>query len=191
MKGMLKGVAALALASALFTTSAQAQTSVQFGIGGGLTLPLGDFGDAAKTGFQGALHAEFAPANMPVGFRIEGMYQRLGFSDLFETAFGSGNWQIISGTANVVYTFQTSEESTFHPYLIGGAGVYNMKSNFDDFDDDSETKFGINGGAGFNVAMGGASVFIEGRFHNVFTEDESTNFVPINIGVRFGGSGGM
>ena len=30
MKGMLKGVAALALASALFTTGAQAQTSMQF-----------------------------------------------------------------------------------------------------------------------------------------------------------------
>jgi hypothetical protein len=182
---MLKGVAALALASALFTTSAQAQTSMQFGIGGGITMPLSEFGDAAETGFHGLLNAEFQPENLPVGFRIEGMYTRLGFPEGID-----GNWQVISGTANAVYTFVTAAESKFHPYLIAGAGAYNMKANFDAGDDDSETKFGVNGGAGFNVGMGGAAVFIEGRFHNVFTEGESTNFIPISIGVRFGGSGG-
>ena len=118
------------------------------------------------------------------------MFQRLGFSDLFETAFGTGNVQVISGTANVVYTFQTSAESKLHPYVIGGAGAYNMKFNFDDSDDDSETKFGVNAGAGFDMAVGSASVFVEGRFHNVFTEGDSSTFVPISVGVRFGGGGG-
>lgn len=187
MKGMLKSVAALALATGMFASSAHAQTAVQFGIGGGVGIPLSNFSDIAKLGFHGLANVEFQPASLPVGFRVEGMYSRFGFSDDFEALVGEGNWQLISGTANVVYTFTTAAESKFHPYLIGGAGAYNMKANQDNVDNDSETKFGINAGAGFNVAMGAAAVFIEGRFHNVFTEDESTNFVPISVGVRFGG----
>lgn len=189
MKGMLKGVAALALSTALFASAAQAQTPVSFGLGGGVTLPLGDFGDAAKTGFHGTGLVEFQPASLPVGIRLDGTFHRIGFSDLQEDFAGEGNFQMITGTLNGVYTFQTAAESKFHPYIIAGAGVYNFKANFDDFDDDSETKFGINGGAGFNMGMGGASIFVEGRFHNVFTEGSSTTFVPITLGVRFGGGG--
>jgi hypothetical protein len=189
MKGMLKGVAALALSTALFASAAQAQTPVSFGLGGGVSLPLGDFGDAAKTGFHGTGLVEFQPASLPVGIRLDGTYHRIGFSDLQEDFAGPGNFQMITGTLNGVYTFQTAAESKFHPYIIAGAGVYNFKANFDDFDDDSETKFGINGGAGFNMGMGSASIFVEGRFHNVFTEGSSTTFVPITLGVRFGGGG--
>jgi opacity protein-like surface antigen len=186
---MLKGVAALALSTALFASAAQAQTPVSFGLGGGVTLPLGDFGDAAKTGFHGTGLVEFQPASLPVGIRLDGTYHRIGFSDLQEDFAGEGNFQMITGTLNGVYTFQTAAESKFHPYIIAGAGVYNFKANFEDFDDDSETKFGINAGAGFNMGMGSASIFLEGRFHNVFTEGSSTNFVPVTLGVRFGGGG--
>jgi hypothetical protein len=31
-------------------------------------------------------------------------------------------------------------------------------------------------------------VFVEGRFHNVFTEGDNTNFIPFTVGVRFGGN---
>src|SRR5688572_3962055 len=189
MKGMLKGVAALALSTALFASAAQAQTPVSFGLGGGLTLPLGDFGDAAKMGFHGMGLVEFQPASLPVGIRLDGSYHRVGFSDLFEDVVGEGNHQIIMGTLNGVYTFTTAPESKFHPYIVAGVGMYNAKANVENADNDSETKFGINGGAGFNFGMGSASVFVEGRFHNIFTEGSSTNFVPITLGVRFGGGG--
>ena len=189
MKGMLKSVAALALSTALFASAAHAQTPVSFGLGGGATLPLGDFGDAAKTGFHGMGLVEFQPAGLPVGIRFDASYHRIGFSDLFEDVVGAGNHQIIMGTLNGVYTFTTAAESKFHPYIVAGVGAYNAKANVEDADNNSETKFGINGGAGFNFGMGSASVFLEGRFHNIFTEGSSTNFVPITLGVRFGGGG--
>jgi hypothetical protein len=53
---------------------------------------------------------------------------------------------------------------------------------------ESVTKFGINAGAGFDFKAGAAGVFLEGRFHNVFTEGDNTSFIPITVGVRFGGS---
>jgi hypothetical protein len=169
---------------------AVAQGGARFSLGGGLTLPLGNFGDDAGTGFHGLAGVSFQPANFPVGFQVDGMFQRLGVDE--DPVFGDvdANFQIIQGTANAVYRFQTSEGTKIRPYLIGGVGVYNLKLTGDDVPDDtdSSTKFGINGGAGFDFVAGAASVFVEGRFHNVFTENESTNFIPITVGVRFGGS---
>jgi hypothetical protein len=169
---------------------AVAQAGARFSLGGGLTVPLGDFGDAAGTGFHGLAAASFQPANFPVGFQVDGMYQRLGVDD--DPVFGEvdADFQVIQGTANVVYKFQTSESSKVHPYLIGGVGLYNLKLTGDDVPDgtDSNTDFGINGGAGFDFVAGSVALFIEGRFHNVFSDPDNTNFIPITVGVRFGGS---
>jgi hypothetical protein len=193
MKGMLKALSAVAMAMALTASTAQAQNSmpVTFGVGGGVNVPLSDFGDQAKLGFQGTALVQIAPASLPVGFRVDGTYQQNKFdTDVTEV---DGKFQQIYGTANVVYTFKTAETSKIHPYLIAGGGVYNMKAKVDGgTDNGSDTKFGINGGAGFDMAVGAARVFLEGRFHNVFTSDDATgasntNFVPITVGVKFGG----
>jgi hypothetical protein len=158
----------------------------KFSLGGGVTLPLGDFGDLASTGFHGLAAVGFQPANLPVGFQVDGMYQRFGVDDVPDDF--DANLQIIQGTANVVYTFTSAEESTFHPYLIGGVGLYNSKATGDDvLDDGSATDFGINAGAGFDFQAGAVGLFVEGRFHNVFSDDESTNFIPITVGIRLGG----
>jgi hypothetical protein len=163
----------------------------KFSVGGGLTLPLSDFGDAASTGFHGLAAVGFQPANLPVGFQIDGMYQRFGLEDAPDDF--DGNTQVIQGTANVVYTFTTAEESSFHPYLIGGVGLYNFKPTGDDLQalvgDESTTDFGINAGAGFDFQAGSVGLFVEGRFHNVFSDPENTNFIPITVGIRFGGGG--
>lgn len=162
----------------------------KFSLGGGLTLPLGDFGDAAGTGFHGLAAVSFQPENFPVGIQVDGMFHRLGVDD--DPVFGDvdANFQLIQGTANAVYRFQTSPDTKIRPYIIGGVGLYNSKLTGDDVPDDfgSETDFGINGGAGFDFVAGSVGLFIEGRFHNIFTEDESTNFIPITVGVRLGGS---
>ena len=190
MKGMLKALTAVAMATAFTASTAHAQTPVSFGVGGGVNVPLSDFGDQAKLGFQGTALVEFAPANLPVGFRVDGTYQQNNFSDDVGV---DGKFQQIYGTADVMYTFKTAPESRIHPYLIAGGGVYNLKAKVDGVDDTgSDTKFGVNGGAGFNMSAGSATVFLEARFHNVFTSDDdtgasNTNFIPITIGVKFGG----
>jgi hypothetical protein len=47
---------------------------------------------------------------------------------------------------------------------------------------------GLKAGAGFAFTAGSAGVFVEGRFHNVFTEGDNTNFIPFPVGVRLGGN---
>lgn len=159
----------------------------EFSLGGGLTLPLSDFGDAASTGFHGLAAVSFVPSGFPVGIQVDGMFQRFGVDNAPDNF--DGNFQVIQGTANAVYKFKTSEESKIRPYLIGGVGLYNFKATGDDFaDTGSETDFGINGGAGFDFKFGSVGAFVEGRFHNVFSDPDNTNFIPITVGVRLGGN---
>jgi hypothetical protein len=69
--------------------------------------------------------------------------------------------------------------------------VYNLKNKPDapstTNPEGSSTKFGANAGAGFDMAVGSAKVFLEGRFHNVFVSGNNQSFVPITVGVKFGG----
>jgi hypothetical protein len=179
-----KAVAALAMGMLLSASALHAQ-GAEFSLGGGIDLPLGDFDDAAKLGFHGLAGVSVVPTNWPVGIQVDGNYSQFSDDTPADLKF-----QLIYGTANLVYKFKTSEESKFRPYLIGGGGVYNFKVKGDDVPagvDDSETKFGINAGAGFDFKAGSAGLFIEGRFHDVFTTGSNTTFIPITIGVRLGG----
>ncbi len=195
MKGLLKSLVMCGIVAAAAAGEVAGQVPVSFGVGGGVTIPLGstsDFpgGEGLSTGWHGMALVRFKPAASPVGFQIDGMYQRLGFSDELEAAAGAGKRQIINGTANVVFGFPVSEETRFRPYLIGGVGLYNQKNKFDvGGDSESETDFGVNAGAGFDIGFGGGTFFVEGRFHNVFVADfDDTKFIPITAGFRFGGN---
>lgn len=182
MKGFVKQVAVLSLGALAFAAPVHAQMP-QFSIGGGVASPLGNFDDVAKMGIHGLAAVSFKPASLPVGIQIDGNFAQ------FADTFSASNIKLreLFGTANVVYTFKTAAASRLHPYLIGGVGVYNAKATGTGAPTGSSTDLGVNGGAGFNVAAGGASVFVEGRFHDVFTSGGSTQFVPLTVGLRFGG----
>lgn len=174
MKGRAVGGTALALALALIIGAAPLTAQgVRFGVGGGPTFILEDGGG---TDFHALGTVAFAGgADLPVSFRVDGAYQ-LG-----------DDFDLLSGTANAVYAFSVSDETKFRPYLIGGLGIYNINPDSDLAD--SETKFGINAGAGFSVPVGTGTtrLFGEARFHNVFTSGENLNLLPITVGVTFGG----
>jgi Outer membrane protein beta-barrel domain len=190
MRRFVRGTAALAIGMLLSAPAVHAQ-GAEFSIGGGATVPLSDYDDRANTGWHGLVGVSFVPGSFPLGIQIDGMYQRLKFDDAFSA--GDVSSQIMQGTANLVYKFKTSEESTFRPYLLGGVGLYNFKAvGGDDVsapgEGDTSTDFGVNGGAGFDIKTSGIGLFVEGRFHNVFGEgDFDAQFIPITLGIRLGG----
>jgi hypothetical protein len=47
--------------------------------------------------------------------------------------------------------------------------------------------FGLNGGAGLRVGLGGIGLFVEARYHYIFEGSHNYEMVPISAGVRFGG----
>jgi Outer membrane protein beta-barrel domain len=189
----MSAIRSVVLGAVLMATLGAAPAMAQgakFSLGGGLTLPLGDFGEGAGTGFHGLAAVSFQPGSSPVGIQVDAMYQRFGVEEDPILGDVDANFQLIQGTANAVYRFQSSEDTKIRPYIIGGVGLYNLKLTGDDAPDnlDSNTDFGINGGAGFDFVAGSVGLFVEGRFHNVFSDGESMNFIPITVGVRLGGS---
>jgi outer membrane protein with beta-barrel domain len=188
MRAFGKGVAALAVALMVTAPTLKAQ-GAEFALGGGVGVPLGTFDDQTKMGWHGLAAISFIPNGWPVGIQFDGQYQQYkldGSSSLKD--------RFIVGTGNIVFKFKSSEDATFRPYLIGGGGVYNFKTTgTNDLGtiidtDNSTTKFGLNAGAGFDFKAGGLGLFIEGRFHDIFTTGEDLKFIPITLGLRFGGS---
>ncbi|MGE5230780.1 MAG: outer membrane beta-barrel protein [Deltaproteobacteria bacterium] len=185
MKRLLKGVAALGLMAALAATTAQAQV-LKGSIGGGITIPTGSTSDGLKTGWNGTAAIQYKPAGSPLGFQVDGMYQQLK-ATTSAAALGLDKDEIWSGTGNLVFWFPVASETKIHPYLLGGGGVYNIKAKPTTGTSTSETKFGINVGAGFDFDIQDkVGIFVEGRFHNVFITGADAKFIPISAGIRFG-----
>lgn len=176
MRRTVAGVITLALGLMAGTAQAQSTTPapVTFGAALGLSMPMGDAGDVLSTGFHLEGMVGFHP-NMPVEFRGELMYHRFGVSG------ADGNTSALGIIPNVIYPFTT--QSSLHPYLIGGLGLYHLSSSFGG----GETDVGINVGGGlrFPLKNSHASLFAEARFHDVFTSGSSFNMFPITFGVTF------
>jgi opacity protein-like surface antigen len=184
-KGLFRGAAVLGFLAALGAGSAQAQGNrITAGVGGGLVIPLGDYSDAVKTGWDVMGAVQFKPATSPVGFQIDGAYQQNKFEDalpLFDKD------RLFYATGNLVFWLPVAEETRVKPYLLAGGGIYNEKAKLaDGTSTNSQTKFGFNAGAGFDLDFqNNVALFLEGRFHNVLVDGPDLKFIPINLGIRF------
>ena len=176
MKRFLSAVAGLTLAAVVAApASAQSATelrTVRFGVQGGLSMPMGDFGDAANTGFIVGGLVDVRPASLPFGLRFNVDYQRWG-TDI------DVDLSSISGTADAMFTVPTT--GGISPYVLGGIGMYRLSCSDEDICGEAETEFGFNLGGGLNFNLGEMDTFAEIRYHNV----DDSSFLPIVFGIRF------
>jgi hypothetical protein len=177
--------AAIGLALALGAQVAQAQAGLSLGLGAGAVIPTGTLADGNSMGWTGQASLRVKPAVSPVGFQLDAFYSRLGLqSDLV-----TGHSRMIGGTANAVFAFPSA--AVARPYLLGGVGLYNGKTTVDGISPGSETKFGANAGAGFDLKLGSAAVYAEGRFHAIFkgvsdgVDEKTAYMIPITVGLRW------
>jgi opacity protein-like surface antigen len=177
--------AVLTVVVAAAPASAQDDTgprTVRIGVAAGLAMPMGDFGDGAEMGFNVTGTVDAQPAALPVGVRLDLMYNRFGFE-----GEGDGSASILAGLLNAILSFGT--QTSMQPYLIGGVGVYRAGIDVDlppgVPEPESETAFGVGLGGGVRFPLSGFDTYVEARFHNAFTEGSSTTFLPITFGLRF------
>lgn len=152
---------------------------ISFGIVAGASIPLGDFADFAGTGWHAGGLLQWDTPTFPIGIRAEGVYHKFGDKDASDA-----NQSIIAGTLDAVWMFPMTQPFTVRPYLIGGGGIYNERCD----GCESQTNFGLNGGAGITVPLSGFSTIIEARFHIVFDSDigrSNRTFIPISVGLLF------
>jgi opacity protein-like surface antigen len=192
MRSTVRAIAVLiVLASSSSAASAQvglAHHFVTLGVGGGMSVPVSDASDAFKSGFNVQGFARLNVPKLPVIPRFDLNFSRF---DLDDTQIGvPGTSQIIAGLANL--QISVLPLGPVRPYVIAGLGAYNLnvKTEGTSPTSVSDTRFGINGGAGVALQFGKINGYVEGRVDNVYTEkgmidSQQIQVVPVTFGLTF------
>lgn len=162
--------------------AAQERGTVEFGLGGGVAAPMGQYNNAFDYGWNGVASVAYAPARMPLVFQLD--LNTAQFAD--ETPLDLKE-QLYYGTANVMYRFLPGQ-TVLHPYVIGGGGVYQVDATGTAAAGvPSHTRFGVNLGAGFELRPGPLGFFAEARYHAVLDKiwDAGRQFGALTAGIRF------
>ena len=186
MKRIVRSAALLGLVTIASVATAHAQGAgrASFHVAGGVTLPMGDFGDVFGTGWQGLGGVNFGLGGLPFAIRVDGFYgQNSGDEDVTGPDV---KVKMFGGMAGGQFNIG-SEASTVKPYILAQVGMVNSKVSFPGGSTDGETDFALGGGGGVGFGLGSIAAFVEGQFVTVMTEDESSNFIAVRFGVRFGG----
>lgn len=175
-KAILAG-ALVALVAVSAPLSAQSG-SWELGLGGGVTLPMGNAGDFYKTGFGGTALVGYRPASSKMWVGVDAQYHHFAQKDFGINIEGDGA-NAFAALGRVNYDAGTNL------YLLGGLGLWRTenKTNFNGtLVKETDSNMAVEAGAGFRL---GKSLFLEGKFINVFVTDNNQMFVPITLGIRF------
>lgn len=167
--------AAVVLAAIAFTAPSVHAQRPSLNISAGASLPTGDAADGVEMGYNAAIGLGIKPALMPLGLRVEGMFNSFQFK---ESTTIDGSNRVMALTANGTYSMIPAL------YLIGGVGLYNSKASVDGAE--ASNDFGFNFGAGVNIPLTGFGTYVEARFHHVPVEGGGNfQFIPITFGIKF------
>lgn len=179
--------------------AAGARASWVIGADGGIALPAGTLNKVWSSGFSASLSASYMLSpRFAVGldashnrFGTSSDYQALldfldpGASESFATwQFGAhGNWMI-----------PVSDSSKFSPYVVLGAGLYDVKDKYKSptsADELSQTAFGVRGGLGCDYWISPRfGVGLDTNYNDTFTNVEdigydNTPYFTVAAGVRW------
>lgn len=191
----------LLLVSALvlvFAAVGSAQVSKPYNIyaGGGIGMPMSPdgFKDFHKMGLHGT--GGFG-LNLPAvqGFQILGLAEYHSFSYDWDEAgmpdASGGTLGALMFSANGKMGFGVPA-APIKPFVMGGLGIANLSISDEEipgepaYSYESESKFYINLGGGAEFKVGPSlGIFVMARYVSVFTEGESTAFIPITAGIMF------
>jgi opacity protein-like surface antigen len=194
-------VAPLLVALATATEAQAPRRSVAVGIGGGATVPIGDFASDTKMGAHGTAFLQYEPARNVWAVRGEVAYHRSDYSDEFLGAVNADPDDELSN--GVTYLGASAvlvgrkKEGGLTPYLLGGLGAYRLTATQvvgSTTQSESANGFGFSGGAGIRTGMN-SGFFLEVRFHQFSvtpdaepgqTAVKSTyQMIPVTLGFRF------
>jgi opacity protein-like surface antigen len=146
-----------AFAFLAFAVPAQAQTTLY--VEGGAAFPTGNYGDVFNTGWMAAGGVLFGLGDSGFGVGGEVFYGQTSAKDEFSTLVPGAKTSPYGVMAIADYSF--GSEGSLRPYLFGGLGLTVLRSSSDNFESDSESKFGYQFGAGLSFPIG---LFVEGRY---------------------------
>lgn len=192
----------LCVASALALSKVAAAQPADFGqgrsmrpvrimLGGGATVPVGDFGKRYDDGYnlQGSLLFHFA--GFPINLRTDVNYTRLKLNDVLQLVtpgYGNESAQLLGGLANLTVPLGVGP---VRPYVMAGLGAFSVDpAQVGTEMVESSVSFAVNGGVGIQIRLFGLEAFVETRVNNVYTEKgvidkKSIQMIPITFGLIF------
>jgi hypothetical protein len=165
-----------------------AQKTFALGVGGGTAIPAGKLSNAQNTGYNAVVVLAIGTADLPIGIRIDGIYNNFPHPSLPPVAFAglgsvasSSNLRIMGVLGNIIYTFPGSSAK---PYVVVGGGLYNLKA--DAAGAKSANNFGFNAGLGATFGLGPITAFLESRYNTISRAEARggvVQFIPVTLGV--------
>lgn len=186
MKHLSQILVVSALASIVVSTQATAQKTYALGIGGGAAIPVGKLTETQNTGFNGIIALAIGVAELPIGVRIDGIYNNFSHKNIGTappSTTGTSDLRISGILGNLIYAFPGTSAKT---YIVAGGGLYNTK--LDVAGSESENHFGLNAGLGITFGLGPITSFMESRYHFISREPSKggvIHYVPVTLGLMF------
>ena len=182
-------IAGLAAVLALpCAAGAQQAKQISFGVSGGASLPMGDLADVADVGFNVTGHIALKLEGKPFHLRGDVSYDKWNAKkDGGDSENVDASLSALGFTGNLIFPLGDASASA-RPYLLGGGGFYRLKAAASAFGvgvSTTDTKGGVQGGAGIEFKLSGMSTFLEAKYVNVFSDGGSTNWIPITFGIKF------
>lgn len=162
-------LAFLALLAAPTTAAGQ----VSLLAGGGLSTPIGDFGDVAEASWHAMAGLQLSVPAIPVALRADGAYHSFG------QAPGNPSSSMLAGAGSLVVSLPGVG---LVPYLLGGVGQYRLSVDVAGLD--AVTDNGYHAAFGVNIGALGFGGFGEVRFVNVSHSVGNSRFVTATLGFR-------
>jgi opacity protein-like surface antigen len=187
-------------------SSAMAAGPVRFGLHGNaafLNVPE-PLKEAYGFGYGGGAHLDISLVVLSV--RVSGDYISFPVDDgKFKTILAAGgfnpaDFDIDGGTIGILSFAVNGKVSlpvpVFSPYITAGAGLASISASdltityqgqpyISGASPGSETKFSVNAGVGADLDILVATLFIEAKYTLIFTEGESSSYVPVTVGITF------
>ena len=170
---MIKKITLVAL-MVVFAFGVNAQ--IKLTVGGGLAIPLGDFGDATKTGFGGNVGVKYMlNENMAVG-------ANLGYIMMGEKYSGF-KASLLPITGSYTYYFKSEGVRT---YLGFDAGYYSMTVRITSYPSDSKSALGFAPTAGFEYGLNDRlALDVNAKYNYIMYKGDATSYVGINVGLIY------
>jgi hypothetical protein len=174
---------AVALCAGL-SSPAAGQTPLLVWGGAGPSIPLGDFGDAADTGWMAGagLLAILGESGLWAG--VEGLLGRNSGN-----VGNVGNYELMGGGGMVGYTL--AQGARAQPYIFGNVGLMSLKTPSVGPSGDAESGLSMGAGAGVTYSLTeSASLFASGRYISFDIDGDRHNMVPVTVGFTYYLAGG-
>jgi hypothetical protein len=190
MRAIYSVAVGLALCAAALPLSAQGRF-IQVGFGGGMSVPTSNVKEAFENGVHGRGFVLLDLPGLPA-FRFDLSATKF---DWKEAVLGGpttqGESQVLGGLANISINLL---KGPIRPYVMAGLGAFHVRNELqtsgEPDETSSQTRFGIDGGAGLAIKIMKLELFVEGRVQNVYTErgmidTKSIQTIPVTFGIVF------